>query len=167
MCPQVASVYPRGCGAALPCYRNRTSSNAVYPRGCGAAAMTLSLILGGSIPAGAGQPHHEEYLGKSDDGSIPAGAGQPRLQAVHNDGESPEYEGLSPRVRGSHRRYCRLPSSPTASRSIPAGAGQPARRAAEHRYCRIGSIPAGAGQPEVMDRYVYPRGSGQYGHQRH
>ncbi len=111
--------------------------------------------LGGSIPAGAGEPHHAA-MRPAQSRVYPAGAGEPAYRHFRLvvDGVYPRrcggasfaarqhsgIVGLSPQVRGS-----------------PAGGNGKRRRA--------GSIPAGAGEPE-SGRFgnghlgVYPRRCG-------
>ena len=126
--------------------------------------------------------------------SIPACAGEPSRRARLRDlrrvyprvcggtpnaaGNVGQYIGLSPRVRGNHRRgMVRHPGL----RSIPACAGEPAQSRRQHPYrgglsprvrgnlvrersrrLHNGSIPACAGEPvddtgQAVDCRVYPR----------
>ena len=129
-----------------------------------------------SIPAGAGEPVPQPLVSGLQ-GVYPRGCGGTRPTSPV--GSSPN--GLSPRVRGNHRRDGAGGLGPG---SIPAGCGgtllPEGRRALQaglsprvrgNRHRRAGtayaerSIPAGAGEPSTArcspaPRQVYPRGCG-------
>ena len=131
-----AEVYPRGCGAARLEDGEIRRVKGLSPRVRGSPLPRMYHRLGNrSIPAGAGQPSTHLESGHLK-GVYPRGCGAARSTIqVHQRGN-----GLSPRVRGSHRG---CPAAPTARGSIPAGAGQP--------QLRLGSC---------LIRRVYPRGCG-------
>ena len=171
------AVYPRECGGTRD-WRSapfnelglspRVRGNRQSAAGGGAA--------GRSIPASAGEPVRPRVFGIRIE-VYPRECGGTQI-APH-----PQecLEGLSPRVRGNHRRYQgRLHDR----RSIPASAGEPEAnqrgglvfrglsprvRGNQIRAARLlrvsGSIPASAGEPTMATRWmcrhgVYPRECG-------
>ena len=130
-------------GAGEPVWRDRSPvEEGVYPRGCGGAptCSACASIWAGLSPRVRGSLLHLVHFG-AQGGSIPAGAGEPRLgfpvagvRRVYPRGcggafsrTKPRLQalGLSPRVRGSPRRFFR---ELWAQGSIPAGAGEPSPR---------------------------------------
>ena len=129
-------VYPRGCGGARVASSAGMSTTGLSPRVRGSPHHhARQQRRGGSIPAGAGEPHGNN----SEAVSVwvyPRGCGGAPLRRLAKRG----WLGLSPRVRGSRRRN-------------------------EGRRSGYGSIPAGAGEPTASRRtmgrgWVYPRGCG-------
>ena len=136
------TVYPRVCGETRCCRRSLAASRGLSPRVRG---NRLPVVVGfgstRSIPACAGKPCTNEGGGFGHDGSIPACAGKPeprsRCWALYSVyprvcGETEcqarcqaPARGLSPRVRGNHRRPWH---EPAGLRSIPACAGKPCPR---------------------------------------
>ena len=116
----------------------------VYPRVCGGTAFTAKTCLTGIglSPRVRGNQSFDSHLDEVDR-SIPACAGEPGLPQIPTIGQSvyPRVcggtttfagvyvpsEGLSPRVRGNHRRVGMLPD---CCGSIPACAGEPCEPAA-------------------------------------
>ena len=112
------SVYPRGCGGATPGQRQAATPRGLSPRVRGSRHdQVADLGLGGSIPAGAGEPTGWRRP-QTNGGVYPRGCGG----ALGQRRDRRAGPGLSPRVRGSPGR-----SGPGAAGcgSIPAGAGEP------------------------------------------
>ena len=135
----VSEVYPRGCGGTAATNSKASPSAGLSPRVRGNLSDNVTgLVRSGSIPAGAGEPHH---AGLHDVRCrvYPRGCG-----GTHSrDRPVAPIRGLSPRVRGNRLDL------------------QPCRHLA-------GSIPAGAGEPALADPgvvclRVYPRGCGGTG----
>ena len=130
---------------------SRCWATRVYPRVCGGTRLGLNGrgAQGGLSPRVRGNHGHRAQQHHLL-GSIPACAGEPRQQGRHSDvnavyprvcggtvlqvGGPPPKGGLSPRVRGNHRRV--RPAHP-GRRSIPACAGEPGNR---RRACATGSV---------------------------
>ena len=112
------TVYPRGCGGAQPDSLPASSFSGLSPRVRGSRVRMLhSMVRGGSIPAGAGEPRRWRP-GRSSAWVYPRGCGGASCRCFRHESAS----GLSPRVRGSHT----VAWQPLAGdRSIPAGAGEP------------------------------------------
>jgi len=128
--------YPRGCGDTSMSRAARISPAGLSPRVRGhRTAFDVGFLAGGTIPAGAGTP--QQAIGSATQiGDYPRGCGDTlALESVYV-----ALQGLSPRVRGHHRRL--------ANRSLP-----------------VGTIPAGAGTPDArrsaaVECWDYPRGCG-------
>ncbi len=136
-------VYPRGCGGTRGWDGRSDAVLGLSPRvrGNRTPRSTTSGRIG-SIPAGAGEPSRK-FQKAGVRGVYPRGCG-----GTEERPDLPRQPlGLSPRVRGNHRRP----------------RGHP-----DHR----GSIPAGAGEPSALTsspprREVYPRGCGGTYEQEH
>ena len=134
--PGLRWVYPRACGGT-----SSTPSGTACGKGLSPRVRGNPLLRGGPVPYSR---------------SIPARAGEPRPRSGCRTGRrvypracggtvapsrrNQVVQGLSPRVRGNRRRWCR---SPPGSGSIPARAGEPS-----------GSGPGRSREP------VYPRACG-------
>ena len=94
---------PAGAGEPLPYLASR-DPQWVYPRGCGGAEEepTIRLPPRGSIPAGAGEPLTRLRTMTDRARVYPRGCGGART--AHHDPTQREFQGLSPRVRGSLRK---------------------------------------------------------------
>ena len=126
----VRPVYPRACGGTLPRCRPRLRGVGLSPRVRG--NLVRGIAQGPperSIPARAGEPHHQRlYLGRQQ--VYPRACGGTR--STSND-TRPE-QGLSPRVRGN-----RVTSIGHAvpDGSIPARAGEPRLKSADRPIRRV------------------------------
>ncbi len=195
--PLPGTVYPRGCGGTKDGRTAPKADTGLSPRVRGNLKDSNTGVgMKGSIPAGAGEPI-ERVTNPNMARVYPRGCGG----TVDLAWPGVVVDGLSPRVRGNHRR----PSPPVASMgSIPAGAGEPTENLYNLRYrgvyprgcggtwyftdpppgytglsprvrgnldrpqgrsVGVGSIPAGAGEPSIRPRSgvlprVYPRGCG-------
>ena len=126
-------VYPRVCGGTCERCGERIRRKGLSPRVRGNRGVVCDPCLpSGSIPACAGEPIPSArwYSLAEVYPRVCGGTDNPTLRQLFD-------EGLSPRVRGNHRKE--LPSSGW-KRSIPACAGEP-----------------GAVIPPVADPAVYPR----------
>ena len=139
-CSPGRRVYPRGCGGAQCQCRPSGRRWGLSPRVRGSQDMgRAARRFTGSIPAGAGEPPAPSPP-SADPWVYPRGCGG----APADDGCRPDLPGLSPRVRGSHRRH----GADCARRgSIPAGAGEPSPAAARWRWAWV--YPRGCGGAEV------------------
>ena len=134
--PAVSRVYPRGCGGAMFLSLPTGKYVGLSPRVRGSRPPVAGIEQdGGSIPAGAGEPH--PVCQKRRFGRVyPRGCGGDTSCTLARQ----PVTGLSPRVRGSRQQQT-------------AGLGA------------HGSIPAGAGEPTALQwltplGWVYPRGCG-------
>ena len=132
-------VYPRGCGGANSHDFGRGQIRGLSPRVRGSpSGNDRDNEAPGSIPAGAGEPEPCRHP-MAGARVYPRGCGG----ASRPNGVLETSTGLSPRVRGSHRRV-------------------------RGRGPEAGSIPAGAGEPRSQPSprwsvWVYPRGCGGAG----
>ena len=129
-------VYPRGCGGTHPMYGPHGLGSGLSPRVRGNRRLPVGVAqVGGSIPAGAGEPPQgrRKVLGSR---VYPRGCGGTSVVAL----PSMPASGLSPRVRGNQNVAAMELND---NRSIPAGAGE----------------PASAPDPSSFGA-VYPRGCG-------
>ena len=173
----VWTVYPRACGGTTDLVITRTVIKGLSPRLRGNRGLEVNeLMVEGSIPAPAGEPH-VGVLHCRRGGVYPRACGGTPIMGcvVLLD------EGLSPRLRGNRgsreRRHCRVGSIPRAcggtgmtSTSRSAGHGLSPRlrgnrltRTSPDEYS--GSIPAPAGEPDGCppphwSTSVYPRACG-------
>ena len=149
-------VYPRRCGGTYPSVLPLASGGGLSPQVRGnRAARRGGAVLGGSIPAGAGEPppHHAAEVGC---GSIPAGAGEPGA----GDQDDPEVTVYPRRCGGTPRMSSRSRSSTGLSPQVRGNRGGPGALPGSRR-----SIPAGAGEPSAYgggtdSPRVYPRRCG-------
>ena len=128
--------YPRGCGDTSMSRAARISPAGLSPRVRGhRTAFDVGFLAGGTIPAGAGTP--QQAIGSATQiGDYPRGCGDTlALESVYV-----ALQGLSPRVRGHHRRLANR-SLPVGT--IPAGAGTPSPNTARRPACR--DYPRGCG----------------------
>ena len=129
-------VYPRRCGGARMTIREASAEIGLSPQVRGSPVMVISVpVVGGSIPAGAGEPGID-VVRRDLTGVYPRRCGGARMYS-RRTGNS---WGLSPQVRGS---LSRAVSGGIGAGSIPAGAGEPGR----------------AGSPSFVPK-VYPRRCG-------
>ena len=136
--PDSRGSIPAGAGEPRSGRRSRHPDR-VYPRRCGGTALDAGLATGeaGLSPQVRGNPHARP-LAADVGGSIPAGAGEPPCEpdgplgrgvyprrcggTSHTGGMTMMYQGLSPQVRGNRPRRGR---TRRVVGSIPAGAGEP------------------------------------------
>ena len=111
-------VYPRECGGTLSSFRCQDSQQGLSPRVRGNQITPgMGILMMRSIPASAGEPWIFNPL--SHDATVyPRECGGTQV----NSGIVGALGGLSPRVRGNHRRRAWLR---VRWRSIPASAGEP------------------------------------------
>ena len=128
-------VYPRVCGGTPPALDTIAAERGLSPRVRGnLAGLDGDAVQVGSIPACAGEPHHQSRVQALWQVYPRVCGGTGRSEAP-----DPQGPGLSPRVRGNRRPH----SARTAChRSIPACAGEPrlrrcrtARRTVYPRVC--------------------------------
>ena len=133
-------VYPRGCGGTVKGSGQGISAEGLSPRVRGnRRGPAPGIRIGGSIPAGAGEPETRAAM-RATCTVYPRGCGgtADTLRAKHPG------IGLSPRVRGNRA----VPVlGPAADGSIPAGAGEPIAGCVAHAV-----------------HEVYPRGCGGTGY---
>ena len=128
-----ARVYPRVCGGTQPCTSPQERKAGLSPRVRGnRRGDAVAFAVPGSIPACAGEPRPDSG-GTSRSRVYPRVCGGTRALSFLFS----LFEGLSPRVRGNHRR-----NNPNEAHqgSIPACAGEPA-----------------AHHPKLHEARVYPR----------
>ena len=114
-------VYPRACGGTSPTWITISPWSGLSPRVRGnRASVRWTLQNQRSIPARAGEPAERRAV-RSWTRVYPRACGGTRR---YSDGAA-GLRGLSPRVRGNHRRY---PGHADQGGSIPARAGEPIAR---------------------------------------
>ena len=137
-------VYPRGCGGTPLGNVPHASASGLSPRVRGNhCCEARGSPVGGSIPAGAGEPggqHGREGWGRV----YPRGCGG---TSIHS-GMRGTATGLSPRVRGN-REAAR--NSRRALAVYPRGCGGTDSSTRAREAINEGSIPAGAGEPAIGD----------------
>ena len=139
--PTTRRVYPRGCGGARSSAQRHPDLMGLSPRVRGSRPRNdLENHALGSIPAGAGEPQ-SAHVGLFLVRVYPRGCGGAALCGTCHCADN----GLSPRVRGSHK----IPKAAASSRgSIPAGAGEPSFDMACMHAARV--YPRGCGgAPEI------------------
>ena len=164
-------VYPRACGGTKweragqqgtglsPRLRgNRNTielgdnvTAGLSPRLRGNQGRMSGAVLGGSIPAPAGEPEQSSGTHLLRRRSIPAPAGEPRSQ-----GPGTGIRGLSPRLRGNRTRG-RTESEADAAGLSPRLRGNPARQSINPRCWGLsprlrGNLPEGGGPASDSDR---------------
>ena len=170
-------VYPRGCGATVLLVSVMQLPVGLSPRMRGNPTRDFAqLLISGSIPADAGQPHRRSSL-RDRSRVYPRGCGATTAKAAN----LLLSRGLSPRMRGNLQqgkamieRRGSIPADagqpwPPGCRCLPAGV-YPRGCGGNHTafdgvFLQHGSIPADAGQPATPKPWygsmrVYPRGCG-------
>ena len=127
-------VYPRVCGGTCESFNGQVARWGLSPRVRGNLVQGDAVVDGaGSIPACAGEPRRQATAGALDRVYPRVCGGTGTSAAPHRS-----CPGLSPRVRGNHRRLYR---PVMGVRSIPACAGEPSteplRDASKRVYPRV------------------------------